>query len=155
VAPLKITPSVPVTTEPEQAIDASFDNRFRLLGFSNVPETIEPGGAIGLELLWQADDPDGRDYTVFIHLMDAAGEVVAQADAPPRQGRYPTSIWEAGERVIDLKIIDIPPDAVPGEYTILSGLYDPATGVRLPAYGADGSRYANDAAVLTSIRIVE
>jgi hypothetical protein len=155
VTPLKIAPSVPVTTEPEQAIDASFDNRFRLLGFSNVPETMEPGGAIGLELYWQADDPDGRDYTVFVHLMDEAGEVVAQTDAPPRQGRYPTSIWEAGERVIDLKIIVIPPGVTPGDYTILVGLYDPATGVRLPAYTADGSRYANDAVGLTSIRIVQ
>lgn len=155
VTPLKITPSGPVTTEPEQAIDASFDNRFRLLGFSNVAETMPPGETIGLELHWQADDPDGKDYTVFVHLMDEAGELVAQADAPPQQGRYPTSIWEAGERVIDLKIIDIPPDAAPGGYTILVGLYDPATGVRLAAYAADGSRYANDAAMLTTVRIVE
>jgi 4-amino-4-deoxy-L-arabinose transferase-like glycosyltransferase len=153
VGPLKITPSAPVTDEPEQAIDASFDNRFRLLGYSNVPETMPPGGVIGMELHWQADDPDGKDYTVFVHVMNEAGEVVAQADAPPQQGRYPTAIWEAGERVIDLKSITIPPGTAPGKYTILVGLYDPATGSRLPAYRVDGSRYVDDTVPVTSIRI--
>jgi hypothetical protein len=116
---------------------------------------MEPGWTIAIELYWQANEPDGRDYTVFVHLIDEAGELLAQSDAPPQQGRYPTSIWAAGERVIDQKFVTIPYNAPTGEATLLVGVYDPATGERLPAWRADGSRYDGDAVPLPPIRIVE
>jgi hypothetical protein len=155
VADLKITPSTPITAEPPQATDALFGDRFRLLGYGNVPESFEPGWILVPELYWQADEPDGRDYTVYVHVINEAGELVAQSDGPPQQGAYPTSIWAAGERVVDLKFIPIPLGTPPGEVTLLVGLYDPATGERLPAWRADGSRYDGDAVPITTIRIVE
>lgn len=155
VARLKITPSVPVTLEPPKKVDALFGGRFRLLGYDNVAETMEPGWTIAPELLWQAERPDGRDYTIFVHLIDAEGRLLAQDDAPPQQGRYPTSIWEDGERVVDLKFVKIPYNTPPGEVTLWVGVYDPVTGERLPATRTDGSRYDNDAVPLISIRIAE
>src|SRR5437867_460538 len=42
-----------------------------------------------------------RDYTAFVHVLDAQNQIVAQEDSPPRQGSYPTSLWDAGEVVDD------------------------------------------------------
>ncbi len=155
VANLKITPSTPVTAGPPETTSATFGERFRLLGYGNVAETMEPGWTIAVELYWQAEEPDGRDYTVFVHLIDEAGALLAQSDAPPQQGRFPTSIWAAGERVVDQKFITIPYNASPGEATLLVGLYDATTGERLPAFESTGRRHAGDAVPLTTIRIVE
>jgi 4-amino-4-deoxy-L-arabinose transferase-like glycosyltransferase len=150
---IKLAPQAPVTTEPSRAVEATFDNRFRLLGY-DAPNTARPGETLPLRLYWEADGPDGKDYTVFVHMLNEVGVLIAQSDGPPQGGAYPTSIWSTGERVIDERAIVVPADAPPGAYTLLVGLYDPATGSRLPAHGTDGRRYADDAVPATSIRIV-
>ena len=60
----------------------------------------------------------------------------------------PTTFWQTGDRIYDEKTIALPAGLPPGDYTLVVGLYDPATGERLPAVGPDGQRYANDAVVL-------
>lgn len=97
--------------------------------------------------------PDGRDYAVFVHLLDSAGELVTQSDGPPQGGAYPTSIWAAGEQVADARALALPGDLPPGEYTLFVGLYDPAGGARWPAIDAIGNRAPNDAVELARIII--
>ena len=78
-------------------------------------------------LTWRAEARPRRDYTVFVHLLDEAGRLVGQDDRPPAGGRYPTSIWDGGERIVD----EHPLTAPSGRYRVLVGMYDPATGQRL------------------------
>ena len=59
---------------------------------------------------------------------------VAQKDTPPARGRYPTSLWDPGEIIIDE--ISLPLDNVSsGRYTPVVGLYNLTTGERLLAPG--------------------
>lgn len=76
-----------------------------------------------------------EDYTVFAQLVDGNGQVIAQEDAPPRGGAYPTSFWRAGETVSDSLAFTIPADAAPGMYSILFGMYGSRDRVRLPVRG--------------------
>ncbi len=149
---IKLPPITTVTAEPARMSGATFDSRFRLLGF-NAPESAAAGDAFPITLYWEAAAPDGRDYTVFIHLLNEAGELVAQSDGQPGAGTYPTSIWAGGERVVDEHVLTLSPDLAAGEYTLLVGLYDRESGMRLPALGPDGSRYPNDAADLATVTI--
>jgi hypothetical protein len=55
-----------------------------------------------------------------------------QWDNPPVWGSYPTTDWGTGEIVFDQYLIPVKEGAPPGEYRLLVGLYDPATGARLP-----------------------
>jgi len=147
---IKLPPPVAADFDPPWPSGAHFDNRFRLLGYE-IPQTgVRPGSNLIITLYWEALSPDGRDYTVFVHLLNEAGELVAQSDGPPRGGTYPTSLWSDGEQIPDERAILLPPGTPPGRYTLLVGLYDPAGGARLPAYDVDGARYANDAAALTT-----
>ncbi|MFQ5578759.1 MAG: hypothetical protein ACE5G8_17415, partial [Anaerolineae bacterium] len=99
-----------------------------------------------LILYWQAKVPLVADYTVFIHLRTAGGVVVAQADGPPVEQHFPTTAWQPGDVVQDIHplpdgdLSDIDHAAV--------GLYNPATGERLPAFGPDGRRLDGDAVML-------
>ncbi|HET7089165.1 MAG TPA: hypothetical protein VFL17_10975, partial [Anaerolineae bacterium] len=99
--------------------------------------------AIELTLYWRALKTPDDDYTVFTHLLDAAGVQRGGQDNPPVNGTYTTSLWLEGEVVEDTYTIPIPADAPPGEYTIEVGLYRFGTGERLPlSSGGDALRLA-------------
>ena len=95
---------------------------------------LAPGATTTLSLVWHALAPIDRSYSVFIHVLDDSGQLVAQADAVPQQGRYATPLWEPGEYVADDYAFGLPP----GRYTVRLGLYLPESGQRLRlANGAD------------------
>jgi hypothetical protein len=94
-----------------------------------------------LTLFWQANAAPAADVTTFLHLRDAANQNVAQKDAPPAGGRYPTSLWDAGEVSVD--DITLPLDGVPpGRYTPVIGLYEPVSGGRLSTPGNPANEFA-------------
>jgi hypothetical protein len=93
------------------------------------------GGSLALLLDWGALGPADRDYSVFVHLADGSGRVVAQADGYLRGGERPSSTWTAGETIVDLRRILLPPDLPPGEYHLVVGWYDWRTNTRLPLPG--------------------
>lgn len=136
---------------PEQAIEQTtpFDAGLSLLGYSLAPiEQAIPGGPLCPTLYWQSAAPIPTDYTVFLHLRDETGYVHAQRDNVPVLGFYPTTQWQTDTIVGDMHCFQIPPQAPPGNYTLVAGLYNPATGERLPLL--DGTA---DEVILTSIPI--
>jgi hypothetical protein len=58
-----------------------------------------------------------------VHLVGAEPQALAQADGPPVQGDYPTSLWAPGETIVDQRDLPIPADLPPGEYGVNVGLY--------------------------------
>jgi len=136
IGPIKVggpPPSVTINNPaPQITLNQSFGDQITLLGYdltgpNSNPETKN----LKLTLYWQAETIPSADYTTFLHLRDNNGQNVAQKDQPPANGQYPTSLWDAGEVIIDE--ITLPLDAVsPGEYTPVVGLYEFTSGVRLP-----------------------
>jgi hypothetical protein len=57
--------------------------------------------------------------------------VAAQHDGPPDGGTQPTSGWIPGDNVVDEHAISIDRNLSAGEYRLITGMYDPATGQRL------------------------
>ncbi len=105
-----------------------------------------PGDTLHLTLTWQATRPFYQDLKLFVHLLDASGQVIAQADplaglgAGPETKDYFTSQWDPGELILDDVAITIPPDAPPGPYQLAFGLYDGETLERLPVVGQEDAR---------------
>jgi len=108
--------------------------------------TPRPGDTLHLTVTWQATRPFDRDLKLFAHLLDASGQVIAQADplaglgAGPDGEGYFTSQWVPGELILDDVAIAIPPDAPPGAYRLAFGLYDGETLERLPVVGQEDAR---------------
>jgi hypothetical protein len=86
------------------------------------------------DLVWRAEARPARDLTVFVHVLDGAGKLVAQHDGEPHDGDYPTGIWDPGERVPDSHPIAPPP----GRYRVIAGMYDATTGQRLRRLDGSG-----------------
>lgn len=126
-----------------QPVEAVFGERILLHSYALASPKIKPGRAICLLLKWQSAGQLPADYTVFTHLLgpdkpSTGGPLWAQHDGPPADGRRPTSGWQPGELVADMHVLLIPDDAPPGRYQLVVGLYNAATGQRLPAQnGAD------------------
>lgn len=81
---------------------------------------------------WICLNPMNTDYTVFLHVNTDAGQTIANADAPPLQGGFPTSLWQPGDRIEDEYVISKPQQSG-GTYTLELGWYDSETGARLMA----------------------
>jgi hypothetical protein len=92
-----------------------------------------------LTLFWRCEAPMTIDYTTFVHVTTAGGgEIVGQMDGPPAGGKYPTSLWDVGEVIRDVVPVPLPEDLPGGDYEIRVGLYDAATGLRLPVAAEPG-----------------
>jgi hypothetical protein len=83
-----------------------------------------------LDLWWEALDDLDRDYTVFVHLVDAEGSLVAQHDHIAGADAYPTSQWRVGLRLRDRFFLEVPGGTCPG-CKIRVGLYTPDAGLPL------------------------
>lgn len=94
-----------------------------------------PGRSLPLTLFWKSVAPTPANYTIFIHLRAAGGAQVAQRDAQPLDGSYPTSQWRVGETVIDPQAVELPPELPPGEYSLWAGMYRLENLERLPVTG--------------------
>jgi hypothetical protein len=83
-------------------------------------------------LWWRATAAPPADYTIFVHLLDEDGNLLAQADGPPNDGLSPTRIWLPGDVVEDTH--PFPPGTIiPPGARILVGAYRPDTGERVAA----------------------
>ena len=83
-------------------------------------------GYLEVTLYWLAQKENATDYNVFIHVLDGAGQVVAQHDGYPVGGFTPTTRWRAGEIIPDTYHISLPPELLPGVYHVKVGMYAPA-----------------------------
>jgi 4-amino-4-deoxy-L-arabinose transferase-like glycosyltransferase len=133
IGPIKIGGALPgltlETAHPQNPLNQPFGDvlNLTLLGYDL---TIQDSH-LKLTLYWRSEAPLSIDYTTFVHLRNAANEIVAQQDQPPLNGAYPTSLWDPGEMIADEIIIPRPGDLPAGEYQLVVGMYDFHTSQRL------------------------
>jgi hypothetical protein len=142
----------------EQPVGIGLGEQVRLLGYTVAEESVETGEMVRLTLFWQADATPSERYTVFAHVVDEQGRLVAQQDSEPSGGSRPTSTWEPDEVIADHVGILMPLDAASGPHRLVVGMYQPDSGNRLPVVGDDGQGVdsatgAGDSITLGTIRV--
>lgn len=126
VGRVRVVPERDPPYKPTRADGTLFAGVIELVGYDHGPD--------GITLFWRAPQLVSDDYTVFVQAHDASGNVIAQSDAQPRAGNYPTSFWRPGEVVRDPHMLAIPA----GASRIIAGLYLLGSGERArTATGAD------------------
>lgn len=124
---------------------ATFGENIVLAGY----EVRHEKNILRVILDWRCLAAPQQSYTVFVHLYGpVAGPPIAQKDGPPVHNYVPTQFWQAGDHIRDEKNVALPKDLPSGVYNLVVGLYDPVSGERLPAYGANARRFPNDAVPL-------
>jgi hypothetical protein len=121
---------------PEHKLSYNLGAQIALVGYDTT--TSAASDTLTLTLYWEALQAPQGDYKVFAHLLDATGALVAQDDAPPRSGSFPTWAWQPGDLVPDPHQVTLSDVRPPGPYYWLVGMYHPDTLERLPINGPEG-----------------
>ncbi len=148
--PMVIRPSYPWTAlAPRQALAglgtpvdarfaASWEQGVALRGW-RLDTTARPGQPLSVTLTWNSLEPIPRNWMVFVHLVDAAGAIVAKSDSVPRAGTLPFPLWTPGDWMRDTHVLPLPVELPPGRYRLRVGLFSPEhNGQRQRVWSADG-----------------
>ncbi len=96
------------------------------------PEVTLGRDELLLDFAWEVGQPLAQSYQALFHLVPAREQPpVQQADFEPLGGDFPTPYWQPGDRLPDHARMALPNDLPRGEYLLLLGLYDLASGTRL------------------------
>jgi hypothetical protein len=141
-------PPPPLTAAQQAAIpnrlDADFGGEMKLLGYRLDTPSALPGDSLRLTLYWQSETAMDRNWSIFLHVVDDAGVIIAQRDRYPGQGALATSLLRPGQTFADEYVVQLPAGTYsPASAVIEVGLYDLLDGARLPlAGGGDSLRLA-------------
>ena len=117
---------------------AKFVNGWELQ-YCTATTIANPGEAISVPLEWLNSPPLETPFTVYVHLLASDGSWITGQDSAPQNGLLPFPDWAGQPPLKDIHALVLPVDTAAGEYTIRIGLYEPASGERLPLLdGADG-----------------
>ncbi|MEM7114852.1 MAG: hypothetical protein AAF614_20620 [Chloroflexota bacterium] len=112
-----------------QPVDTTFGDIITLYGVEAAPNE---DGSLSVSLVWRGEQIINDSYHVFLHLIDAEGNLVAQSDGIPA-GNRPTTGWLPGEYITDVRYLAASPD----NYTLRVGLYKPGAERLLTREGTD------------------
>jgi hypothetical protein len=122
-------PGMPSLEEAAILLDATLADTFALRRAS---AAITENSQLYLRLYWQSlVNRPAIDATIFVHIVNQSGEIVAQQDARPWGGQYPTFIWDDRELVETDYAMDIGAADRSG-LTVRVGMYTFPDLARLP-----------------------
>lgn len=98
-----------------------------------------------INLTWQVRGPVPQNATVFVHVLDEHGQLIAQADGDALARSFPFWQWADGSIVQDTRLIDVRGSAS----SVGVGLYDWQTGERLTAKSSAGAPWADNVAPIS------
>lgn len=101
-------------------------------------EPVEAGQPVIIEAVWDSNKQSDKPYTLFIHLLDEQGQLIAQYDGMPLNGQWPTTCWQSGRPFSDVYELQLPDDVQAGIIKVTMGFYFWPTGERLPLVQPDG-----------------
>jgi hypothetical protein len=123
--------------QPGQSI-ATFDSRLQL-----AEATLDRSTA-RLTSIWNCLASLNSDETIFVHVFDANGQLIAQADGDPLHELLPLAECRPGEQIHDVRYLSLPI----GTFTIKTGVYNRATQQRLTATDSNGLSFPDNAVTI-------
>jgi hypothetical protein len=123
---------------------------FELLGFDLPSVESWPGQSLNFTLYFRGTKPIGVGYTIFLHLLDANGTMLAQDDHQPFP---PTEYWSPGEIMTGTFTLTVPEALpVPATLDIKVGAYFWQNLERLPLT-QDGHATEHNISTLTQVQV--
>lgn len=148
-----VTYAIPSSPATEMATELGFavgNQGIVLDGFTLANDELSSSDIIEVTLFWETAVSLSTRNKIFLHLLDANGQLVAQRDSEPGGGLALTTTWQPTMQIVDKHGILIPNNLPAGEYTLKVGMYDiadPAT--RLPIQTKNGEVDAYPLATIT------
>ncbi len=123
----------------------NFGNAVQLLHAQWLKDTYLPGETAELLTIWRVTDPAAvgpivppvytTDVNLFTHVLSNDGQVFLQRDSL----EAPSWDWQRDDIIFQIHPIPLPADTPGGQYETAVGLYDKASGQRLPVLDQTGN----------------
>lgn len=117
----------PIDPGPRTAADRTFPDGLKLTGYHRAPaingSMYEPGETVLLTLEMTNDEGrptnhESAPLDVAVQLIDSDGRVVQETSRPLLYGALPPDAWPAGMPVEHMQPLALPPELLPGNYTV-------------------------------------
>ena len=141
--PIHVVPAGAVRDDAAAIYITTFADKAKL----SQPQAILTADRLQLTFNLACRTAFSADETLFVHLVDPSGQLIAQADGDPLRQLFPLSACQPGELIHDIRYLPWPTTA--GLYTVHLGLYNRATGERLPAFDSQGQPLPDNAVTIT------
>jgi hypothetical protein len=135
----------------DRTVAANFGDQAQLSGVE-LPADARPGDTIKMRLAFENRRMLDRLYKVFVHLRGSDNSVVAQADRVLCDTTLNEADWRPGDILVDEYELTIPVETPPGDYPVVIGFYQEATGARLAVAAAD-LEHDGDSVTIGTLRI--
>ncbi|MGC8780994.1 MAG: glycosyltransferase family 117 protein [Anaerolineae bacterium] len=112
-----------VEGDPQRPAATRFGDAIELVGYDIEPPLLSPGATTTVRLHWRPLGRLDRDYTTFVHLVNAEGRVIGASDHRPGGVYYPTSFWKSDETLVDAHTFTLAGDLGKPPYAVEVGLY--------------------------------
>jgi len=126
---------------------AALEQGVALLAYDLPVAAARPGDKVPLKLYWKAQAPVRVNLRVFVHFMGLDRQLWGQSDkwnpADFPTSRFPLDLYVRDEHEVALR-----PDAPPGEYHVVVGLWDADTGARMHVLDPNGAPTEADGILL-------
>lgn len=116
---------------PARPADACFGEAVCLRAWQRDDGPLPAGAPLRASLTWEAVRPPGTDLVMFVQLLDPDGRLAVGRDLPLLADGQPATAWRPGTATTNRVALLLPTTLAPGRYTLIAGLYDPATSARL------------------------
>lgn len=144
-----------LTAQMTRPLPVDFDNSISLNAIEIASSTLQPGQAVLVLASWKAKQSIAKNYTLFVHLVDEHGQVVAGYDAQPKEGKLPTSYWQPNRTITDAIILPITPEVPPSDhYRLEFGWYYQPTLERSQIVSPAGEM-STDKVVIQTFRVLK
>ena len=137
--------------------DINFGNALTLLGAQWLNEPVAPGDTAELLTIWRVVDPSKvgpivppafeTNVVLFTHVVDESGKIIAQRDSI----EAPSWGWQSGDIILQIHPITLQENIKAGTYKTFVGIYDRASGERLPQLDSLGKIVDSNAGVVPLI----
>ncbi|MBK7858269.1 MAG: carbohydrate-binding family 9-like protein [Archangiaceae bacterium] len=84
------------------------DGAVAYLGTMVEPAVLQPGQPVRLSHFFRADKAPPKGWKFFVHVVDASGQMVVNADHEIQQGAGPLETWPVGRIVFDQHVFNMP-----------------------------------------------
>ncbi len=134
-------------------IEANFGGKVDLIGYDMTARSILPGQAVTVTLYWRSRSTFDADYAVFLNALRPSLRTSAEDTGKPINGHFSTQVWQIGQVITDVRVLQFPSTAKAGQLDVEVGWFLPK-GDRLDVLGDDG-HVIDSRIVLSPIRIRE
>lgn len=116
---------------PSHPLDASFRGELSALGWDvvdesgNIVDSVVPQTPYHIRFYYRVEEPISGNWKAFLHI-DGFGRRY-NGDHTVTDGRYPMSLWNPGDFIVDDLVFQLEPNFLPGDYTIFFGFFSGET----------------------------